>query len=461
MSATLPSILDLFCGCGGFALGFKKVGFPLLACVDSNPAAVKTFQCNFTSIEDSSRIFKCADISEFVLTEENVFLKVGFGVDVEDGNLIVVGGPPCQAYSRAGRGKLSSLGADRHHTVDPRGSLYEDFINTAIHLNAQCIVMENVPDSISYGGENIPERVCEKLEEVGYTPGWSILNAADFGVPQVRERVILIAYRSDLDITPAWPEPTHYPVKMAGILRHQIKGIRKSSRYFREPHGWDDAFSPWVTVNDAISDLPQLRKYSTEQYLENWMNAEIPYKTAPANKYQLIMRAGTTDWEGTTAHLYRNTPRDFPIFERMKPNDNFLAASQIADDILEERSTEMGISFENNPELFQNIKKKIVPPYDRTKFDDKWLKLDPDCPSRTVVAHLGVDTYSHIHPFEPRGISIREAARLQSFPDDFQFTGSMGDAYTQIGNAVPPLLAQAIAKVISNQLTKKENKCNF
>ena len=101
------------------------------------------------------------------------------------------------------------------------------------------------------------------------------------------------------------------------------------------------------------------------------------------------------------------------------------------------------------------LKKSIVPPYDRMKFDDKWLRLDPEFPSRTVVAHLGVDTYSHIHPWEPRGISVREAARLQSFPDDFHFTGSLSDAYSQIGNAVPPLLAFHVAKALASRLSKK------
>ena len=99
-----------------------------------------------------------------------------------------------------------------------------------------------------------------------------------------------------------------------------------------------------------------------------------------------------------------------------------------------------------------------MPPYSREKFLSKWKKLDRNKPSHTLVAHLSVDTYSHIHPWEPRGISVREAARLQSFPDDFIFPCSMGDAFKQIGNSVPPLMAEKIGKAIRKLLEQQEEK---
>ena len=102
----------------------------------------------------------------------------------------------------------------------------------------------------------------------------------------------------------------------------------------------------------------------------------------------------------------------------------------------------------SNPNEYEKLKAEIVPPYDRENFISKWQKLRSDRPSHTLVAHLSVDTYSHIHPVEPRGISVREAARLQSFPDGFLFQCAMGDAYKQIGNAVPPLLAYAVAEEV-------------
>ena len=104
--------------------------------------------------------------------------------------------------------------------------------------------------------------------------------------------------------------------------------------------------------------------------------------------------------------------------------------------------------YEKNSEEYIKLYKKMVPLYDREKFENKWKRLDELKPSHTLVAHLEKDTYSHIHPWEPRGISVREAARIQSFPDDFYFDCTMGNAYKQIGNAVPPLLALGVAKTV-------------
>jgi DNA (cytosine-5)-methyltransferase 1 len=339
--------------------------------------------------------------------------------------------------------------------VDPRSRLYIEFLDIAFQVGAKLIVMENVLDSISYGGENIPEQICEDLEECGYKAGWSVLNAADFGVPQVRERVILIGLSESAGIRPVWPKPTHYAPRPAGVLRQLIGKIRREARFFQEPHGYENALQPWVTVREALSDLPSLRDEPNSSYRANWLNGEVPYACDPNNPFQRQMRRATVEWDGTTAHVYRNTPRDFAIFDRMRPNDNYVAASRIADDLLHVEIERRGLDPRADAGAVALLKKSIVPPYDRMKFDDKWLRLDPEFPSRTVVAHLGVDTYSHIHPWEPRGISVREAARLQSFPDDFHFTGSLSDAYSQIGNAVPPLLAFHVAKALASRLSKK------
>jgi DNA (cytosine-5)-methyltransferase 1 len=164
------------------------------------------------------------------------------------------------------------------------------------------------------------------------------------------------------------------------------------------------------------------------------------------NEYQHLMRGWTgREMKSVSGHGFRRTLRDFPIFERMLPGNNFIDASRIADEILSEKCKLNGVYSETD-HRYEILRKETVPPYDRTKFKDKWKKLRPDLPSHTLVAHLSVDTYSHLHPWEPRGISVREAARLQSFPDDFYFPCKMSDAFKQIGNAVPPLLSYAIAK---------------
>ena len=130
----------------------------------------------------------------------------------------------------------------------------------------------------------------------------------------------------------------------------------------------------------------------------------------------------------------------------MKQGDNYLDASAIADRLFENEAKNLGINKDDDE--YELLKSKRVPVYDRENFTYKWRRLREDRPSSTIVAHLSKDTYSHIHPTEPRGISVREAARLQSFPDDFHFSCSMGDAYKQIGNAVPPLMAYAVAQKI-------------
>ena len=460
----LPVLLDLFSGCGGLSQGFIKAGFPLLGSVDIDPKSISVCESNHPH---GNAVHQCADVTAYkpyegedetsreVPPEKALRLFINYNIPKTE--IIVTGGPPCQAYSQAGRGKLNSLGTERHHLNDSRGGLFEYFINLSLHQNAACILMENVPGAINYGGKNIPDVICRDLEENGYNAQWTILNAADFGVPQIRERVFVMAMRKDLGLFPSWPEPTHAPplghtVSFGSAVRLYESFIKKSD-FFHAPHCYKSAKKLWVTVQEAFSDLPILRNKADEKYRTYPISMELAYRSEPCNDFQKIMRSNL-GYGSTTGHVYRNTPRDFQIFERMHANDDYPAASRIADQIFAETALSMNISSAKDPILYSTIRKKIVPPYDRMKFLDKWSRLDPSKPSRTVVAHLSVDTYSHIHPFEPRGISVREAARLQSFPDDFHFWGNMGDAFSQIGNAVPPLLARKIAESIAIQFIK-------
>ena len=181
----------------------------------------------------------------------------------------------------------------------------------------------------------------------------------------------------------------------------------------------------------------------------------MPYRGPAQNDYQKIMREWYGDDMGmVTANCFRKTPRDFPIFARMKQGDDYIAASEIAEQLLRDACLARGIT-PSDDAAYKKLRKEIVPPYSTEKFVTKWLKLRSDRPSHTLVAHLAVDTYSHIHPHEPRGISVREAARLQSFPDGFFMQCSMGDAFRQIGNAVPPLLAQAVAAELKKTFEEK------
>lgn len=436
------SVVDLFSGCGGLAYGFQCAGFSIAGGIDIDKAAANTASYNLFWRYGINHEHLCEDITK----RSPDILKID-----QKKKLIVIGGPPCQAYSIAGRAKLNSLGKHRSFHLDSRGKLYQDFLRYVLELDAEAVVMENVPDSVNYNGENIPHIVCEILDKNGYDSIWTILNSADYGVPQIRERVIVLATRKDVGEIIQLPVPTH---NRRSEYRTQYEArfqSFKNSKYFREPNKPHAEAPNWVTVGDALSDLPSLFSEPDQPYVSFKLNVKLPYKHEPQNEFQRKMRSSSGKVSG---HAFRNTPRDFRIFNDMAPGDNYLDALEIAHKHFERALKERRISEKDHPVEYRKLKKEFVPPYSAEKFVGKWRRLDPFKPSHTLVAHLGTDTYSHIHPWEPRGISVREAARLQSFPDDFLFNCSMGDAFKQIGNAVPPLMAEAIANCMIINLGK-------
>jgi DNA (cytosine-5)-methyltransferase 1 len=159
---------------------------------------------------------------------------------------------------------------------------------------------------------------------------------------------------------------------------------------------------------------------------------------------------------GTDGHVVRLTPRDFPIFARMRHNGEYPHAWAVANEILAEKVRATRPLPRKGEDAWKLLQAATVPPYDPGKFPNKWWKLDPRMPSRTLTAHMGKDTYSHIHwdSTQKRTVSMREAARLQSFPDSFRFAGAMNAGFRQIGNAVPPLLGLAVAKRLRQDLMR-------
>ncbi|HOK71776.1 MAG TPA: DNA cytosine methyltransferase [Bacillota bacterium] len=449
MSNGLPQVIDLFSGCGGLSLGFQAAGFSILGGIDVDETAVDTAAYNLSWRFGFEGFHLCCDIRH---VDGEVFSNIE-----RTGPIVVVGGPPCQAYSLVGRAKLRSLGREREHTNDHRGYLFEDFIRFAEQLDADVVVMENVPESIDYGGLNVPEHIAECLNTIGYRAKWTILNAADYGVPQVRERVFVVAFRDNYDGNFCFPVPTHAPTfDLPSYVDRQVSRFH-GLKYFVPPPEYPKDVVPWVTVEEALSDLPVLFSTAQSRYRFLKPSIRLPYKTSAKCEYQRLMRSWYgTKTTGVTGHCFRRNERDFRIFERMQEGDDYSDASVIADKLLAEAARAQGVSPLNSPAEFEELRKKIVPPYSRTKFLNKWKRLTRNQPSHTLTAHLGIDTYSHIHPWEPRGISVREAARLQSFPDEFLFLGSMNDAFRHIGNAVPPLLAKAIADQILVEIIRME-----
>jgi len=214
-------------------------------------------------------------------------------------------------------------------------------------------------------------------------------------------------------------------------------------------------------VMEALGDLPVIKEHLSEPTVirRRKLSDVLPYRDTRGGlpEYAQLMRT----WEnfatngGTNGHLVRLTPRDFPIFCRMKSGDDYPVARRIAEEMLAEALAKAGLQTDQvNTQVYEQLRASIVPPYDPEKFPNKWWKLDALKPSRTLTAHMGKDTYSHIHydNSQCRTVSVREAARLQSFPDGFRFAGAMNAAFRQIGNAVPPLLGLAVAQTLLGQL---------
>jgi DNA (cytosine-5)-methyltransferase 1 len=304
---------------------------------------------------------------------------------------VIIGGPPCQGWSSVGRGKIRSLrnpGGRRQEDSDPRNELYKNFLRFVEFYQPAAAVMENVPGMLSHNGKNVAERVAESLSDLGYTVSWELLDASALGVPQVRKRLFFVGIRSDLRKTFVFPHT------------HTEAGRR---------------VYPEVTVKDAIGDLPIIRNGARD-----WVR---PYKP----------HASLSDF----AKRMRQDADPATIFDHVcrMQNDQDLEAFRLMKE---------GGWYRDLPKHLKRYREDI--------FQDKYKKLFWDKPSWCVTAHLSKDCYTHIHPSQTRTISVREAARLQSFPDCFYFAGSMGAKFQLIGNAVPPLLAERIATAVRDQV---------
>ena len=183
-----PRVLDLFSGCGGLSLGFSATGFEIAAAIENNPTAAASYGANFHADDPLHAVnYDITSTTPDQLVRE---LKLGRMAEAFD---VVIGGPPCQAFARIGRAKLREIEAHpeafRH---DPRATLYTPYLRYVKLCRPVAILMENVPDVMNFGGHNVPEEICEVLEEFGYVCAYTLLNAAFYGVPQKRERMFLI-----------------------------------------------------------------------------------------------------------------------------------------------------------------------------------------------------------------------------------------------------------------------------
>lgn len=270
-----------------------------------------------------------------------------------------------------------------------------------------------------------------------------------------------------------FPEPSHWidlPPGYDGSRAVALKLLSRTTDHTRPSHYCSPAESrsnlpAAVTAQEAIGDLPPIdaRRQLASGALRRGarrFDAPLPHvDRQDLSAYAQAMRTWPDFSAGPalTDHVIRYLPRDYPLFARLKPGDQYPEAYACAEKMFGEKLAalkEKKKALRKNSPAWKILRASIVPPYDAGKFPNKWRKMERDQPARTLLAHLGKDGYSHIHydSRQARTISVREAARLQSFPDGFIFSGTMNPAFRQIGNAVPPILAKAIATEIYDQL---------
>jgi DNA (cytosine-5)-methyltransferase 1 len=342
--------------------------------------------------------------------------------------------------------------------IDPRGNLYLRYLAWVEALRPLALLVENVPDILHYGHHNVVEEMVEALDGLGYDARYSLINSAFHGSPQMRDRVFLIAYRKELGVTVRFPRATRFlrlPRGYAGTRAVALKYVDLfgGAGYVAADPG--DAGLPGpVTAREAIGDLPPIRGDSVRRGARRFAELSRYAAGDDFSGYAGMMRRwpGFAAGEGVYDHVIRALPRDVPIFRAMRPGAEYPEAHATALGLAAREAAQRGLR-EGSGE-YHDLIARMVPPYDVRKFPNRWWKLEPDQPVRTLMAHIGKDTYSHIHwdSEQARTISVREAARLQGFPDGFVFEGTMNPAFRQIGNAVPPLMAAAIAEVMLETL---------
>ena len=397
MKAEAPTVIDLFAGAGGSSEGFSRAGFKTLAAVEIDDTAARTYGLNHPDVPDDRVIVE--DIRNLTPGALRRLVKVK-SLDV------LAGSPPCQGFSSVGfRSKKTLLGY--RPGDDDRNLLYETMVEAALVLKPKLFLMENVPGMKSAKREDhsFLDTAAKLLEERGgyRTELWR-LNAAAFGVPQDRIRYFLVASR--LKMMPVVPSAEYQDT--------------------RSPQLDYDALPP-IGLAEAIFDLPK-RAAGEGTAIERRQPPDRP-DDPRARRYLSKFRISRS-----SPVLYQHTvryhnPRDLELYAMLRPGEDSIHA----------------LERHGRGDLMR---------YRRDVFDDKYARLRGDRPCKTIVAHLAKDGNGYIHPTQVRSISFREAARVQSFHDGYIFCGSPSDQWVQLGNAVPPVLAEAIARSFRRALER-------
>jgi DNA (cytosine-5)-methyltransferase 1 len=379
-------VFDLFCGTGGFSKGFEKSSrkdYEIVFGIDLLPMSVQTFKLNHPAalaLHGDIRKVHCKEVME------ELHIKRG---DLD----LIIGGPPCQGFTSIRPFRSSA-------EDDPRNSLFEQFANFVNYFHPKALVIENVVGLATHNEGKTIEQMQECFTVLGYDCDWKILNAANFGVPQRRERLIFIGVEKGAKIP--FPRITHE--SNGATIGH------KDHSKMLLPE--EDLFSPRlnlkpaITVMDAIGDLPPIKSDETA----------TEYMMPPKTNYQKERRNGCNE---LTLHF--STAHTTKMLEIIKHSGKNI-------DCIPEHLISSG-------------------------FSSCYSRLDGDKPSVTITVNFVHPASNRcIHPVCDRALTPREGARLQSFDDDFQFAGNRSQIVKQIGNAVPPLLGKTIGNALAEIL---------
>lgn len=381
--------VDLFCGAGGITEGFRQAGYKCLYAIDFNASAIETFRYNHPATWA-----ECSSI------EDVDACKVRQDLGLQPGELdVLVGGPPCQGFS---------INAPERFLEDPRNSLFKHYLRFLDEFRPHTFMFENVPGMLSLGKGQVFQQILREFKKRGYHIAAKILFAAHYGVPQERWRLIILG--SDAFPSPEHPAPTHYSLGRTNFTGGRIMTFRLSD-------GDESYLLPKVTVADALSDLPRLRMGEGDEVVQ--------YDREPTSEYARVLRnpSGET-FNHVAARLSRQN------IERMK-------------------HVKPGGSWRDIPHHLLPAGMQRARTSDHTK---RYGRLKHDDLSGTIMTKCDPHWGTVILPDQDRSLTVREAARIQSFPDSYRFLGPRVAQYEQVGNAVPVLLARSVAVALRHHI---------
>jgi len=396
--------IDLFSGAGGLSEGLRAAGFKSLYANEIIPRYAETYALNHPDTIVDSRDIRLVDTND-----------VRHRLGLKKGELdLMAGGPPCQGFS---------INAPKRSLEDERNGLFFEFLRFVNEFEPKTILIENVPGLVSFEGGNTLQAILQALGQHGYRVDVKILYAPHFGVPQSRWRTVIIGIRgTELDPLAAFPEPArNAPLRVNFTSNFHGKNIINLPSNMELP--------PFVSVRDAIDDLPKLANGETGAH---WKD----YRTKAQNDFQAAMR------KGSKAVLNHEAPRLGEVnIKRMSfipPGGNW---TDIPEHLL--------------PKGMKRARRS-----DHTK---RYGRVAPDGLASTILTKCDPHWGAYFHYEQDRCFTVREAARIQTFPDIFHFAGSRAEQYEQVGNAVPPLLAAAIGRsirIVLDELCRRVQKAS-